>query len=99
MYWKLPIGADLSKTSYRAMHVTDSFWYIERNEGFVGEDWVQLTDEEIREIAPEFFEEQQYDDTASKLNRIEKMVETNYADAKQEGSDALLAELLERGVL
>ena len=100
MYWKIPIGADLSQTSYRAIHEEPDYWYIERNEGLVGEDWVRLEEDEIMLIAPEFFEEPvDENSTEMRLSRIENMVNSNYQQAKQEGSDQLLLELLERGAL
>lgn len=47
MYYKIPLSADLSQTSYRALEITQDFWYIEYNEGVVKEDWKEIAEEEL----------------------------------------------------
>ncbi len=47
MYYKIPLDADLSQTSYRAMKLTEEAAYIEYNDGVIGEDWQEITEEEL----------------------------------------------------
>jgi hypothetical protein len=47
IYYKLPLDADLSQTSYRDRRDTDTHIYIEYNEGFVGENWVAIEESEL----------------------------------------------------
>lgn len=47
LYYKIPLDADLSQTSYRDRRDTESYIYIEYNEGFVGEDWVVIEESEL----------------------------------------------------
>ena len=49
-YFKIPLNSDLSQTSYRAMTSTETNDYIEYNEGFVGEDWKEITEETLIEV-------------------------------------------------
>lgn len=54
-FYEIPLDTDLSQTSYRARKDTEKCIYIEYNEGFVGENWQEITEEKAREVAPEFF--------------------------------------------
>ena len=47
VYYKLPLDADLSQTSYRDRQDTENSIYIEYNEGFVGEDWSAIEESEL----------------------------------------------------
>lgn len=49
-YFKLPLNSDLSQTSYRARKDTDDYIHIEYNEGFIGEDWEEITEETLIEV-------------------------------------------------
>lgn len=48
-YFEIPLvgNTDLSQTSYRAMHTTESALYIEYNEGAISGDWNEVTLAEI----------------------------------------------------
>ena len=46
-YYKLPLDADLSQTSYRDRRDTETHIFIEYNEGFVGEEWVAVEEAEL----------------------------------------------------
>lgn len=55
MYFKIPLNADLTNTSYRCYKETEDAVYIEYNEGYIGEDWEKSDEAVAREIAPEWF--------------------------------------------
>ena len=46
-YFKIPLEADLSQTSYRAYKATEEAAYIEYNEGVINSDWKELSLEEL----------------------------------------------------
>lgn len=46
-YFKIPLDADLSQTSYRASANTEDAQYIEYNEGATAADWQAVTLEEL----------------------------------------------------
>lgn len=50
MYYRIPLDADLSQTSYRDSKLTETNEYIEYNEGFIGEDWKEVTEEQLIEV-------------------------------------------------
>lgn len=50
MYYKIPLDTDLSQTSYRASANTDYALYIEYNEGYIGQDWEEVTEEQLIEM-------------------------------------------------
>ena len=50
MYYKIPLNADLSQTSYRAIANTEYAQYIEYNEGYIGQDWEEITEETLIEV-------------------------------------------------
>lgn len=50
MYYKIPLESDLSQTSYRDSKLTETNEYIEYNEGFIGEDWEEITEETLIEV-------------------------------------------------
>lgn len=47
IFYKIPLDADLSQTSYRASVATETNIFIEYNEGHVEPSWVELTEEEL----------------------------------------------------
>ncbi len=47
IFYKIPLDADLSQTSYRASVATETNLFIEYNEGHVEPSWVELTEEEL----------------------------------------------------
>ena len=53
MFYKIPLDADLSKTSYRDRCDTETNAFIEYNEGFVGNDWEEITEEEYMQNYPQ----------------------------------------------
>lgn len=53
MFYKIPLDADLSKTSYRDRYDTETNAFIEYNEGFVGNDWEEITEEEYMQNYPQ----------------------------------------------
>lgn len=46
-YYKIPLNADLSQTSYRAKRKTEEAAYIEYNEGATAADWQAVTLEDL----------------------------------------------------
>ena len=50
MYYKIPLDADLSQTSYRASANTDYALYIEYNEGYIGQDWEEVSESKLVEV-------------------------------------------------
>lgn len=48
-YFEIPLvgNTDLSQTSYRAMHTTESALYIEYNDGAISGDWNEVTLAEV----------------------------------------------------
>jgi len=46
-YYKIPLDADLSQTSYRDSRQTWDNIYIEYNEGYVGEDWIAVEESDL----------------------------------------------------
>ena len=55
MYFKIPLDADLSRTSFRCYKEADGAVFIEYNEGFVGDNWEQISEEAAFAVAPEWF--------------------------------------------
>lgn len=49
-YFRLPLNSDLSRTSYRDSKLTETNEYIEYNEGYIGEDWEEITEETLIEV-------------------------------------------------
>lgn len=49
-YYKIPLNADLSQTSYRAKRKTKEAAYIEYNEGYVGEEWEEVSESKLVEV-------------------------------------------------
>ncbi len=47
MYYKIPLDADLSQTSYRDSRQTENSTYIEYNEGYVDKDWVVVEESDL----------------------------------------------------
>lgn len=50
MYYKVPLDDNLSNTSYRATAIFDGIKYIEYNDGVVGEHWIEISEEELKNI-------------------------------------------------
>ena len=96
MFYKIPKNANLSKTSFRCRKDTDDYIYIEYNSGFVGDDWVEISEETlISELGTDPFNEiVEPEPTEQELIQAEILL--NQADilAKQNELDAVLAEIL-----
>ena len=105
-YYSIPVidgqsDIDWENDSFRVMHYfTDEngveVMYGEMNEGTVRASWVELTEDEFYEIVPR---DDDYSPQQTQLDRIEEKIQQNYSEAKQEGADAITAELIERGLL
>lgn len=50
MYYRIPLDSNLSNTNYRAIAVTEYAWYIEYNEGYIGQDWEEVSNSEVIEV-------------------------------------------------
>jgi hypothetical protein len=104
-YFSIPVvdgQADINweTDSFRVMHYFHDennveIMYGEMNEGTVRDSWTELTEEEFYMVVPN--EDEQPQET--QLDRIEAKLEQSYTEAKQEGADAITAELIERGIL
>lgn len=57
MFYKIPLDTDLSKTSFRDRYDTEVSTFICYNEGFVGNDWEEITEEEYMQNYPQQFAE------------------------------------------
>ena len=77
MYYKIPLNADLSETSYRALKDTEDCAYIDYNEGYIGENWEEISETDIRELVPEWFE----------VNVVEEPTEPTNAELAQQIAD------------
>lgn len=87
MFYKIPKGTDLSKTSYRCAKDEGDYTYIEYNEGFVGEEWEQIDEETlIGDLGEDPFDEKVESKEPTQLDRIESTVKviaensTSYAE-------------------
>jgi hypothetical protein len=49
-YFKIPLSADLSQTSYRARRDTKENIFIEYNEGATAEDWQEITVDDLAAV-------------------------------------------------
>ena len=49
-YFRIPLSADLSQTSYRAIAITEYAQYIEYNEGYIGQDWEEVSESKLVEV-------------------------------------------------
>ena len=49
-YFKIPLSTDLSQTSYRASANTEDAQYIEYNEGYIGQDWEEVSESKLVEV-------------------------------------------------
>ena len=98
MYFKLPLNADLSKTSYAFCEEVDGYYYIGYNDGFISDAWEAVSFEFIESLFPDYFYGEEPEDL-SQLDRIELAIEKSNAELRQEGADALTEELIESGVL
>ena len=94
MFYKIPKNTDLSNTSVRCAKNKDDYTYIEYNEGFIGDDWIEISEDEILEIAPEWFEEPE-EKEETQLDRIESTVNDI---AKNNTSYAEMAAAIAEGV-
>lgn len=50
MYYKIPLDADLSETSYRAFKDAEDCAYIDYNDGYIDPSWEEVTEEQLIEI-------------------------------------------------
>lgn len=105
IYYAIPVidgQADINweEDSFRVMHYFYDengveIMYGEMNFGTVRDSWTELTEEEFYMVVPS----EEEDSVPTQLDRIETKLEQNYNEAKQEGADAITAELIERGLL
>ena len=56
MYFRLKSLEELNDTSYRVQKQTATGLYIEYNSGYISDDWEQVPEDTMRDIAPEWFE-------------------------------------------
>lgn len=100
MFYKIPLGTDLSKTSYRCYKGTDVSAYIEYNQGHVGEDWVELSyDELVSELGEDPFDEQTIEEsslTEEEIYQAEIMLTLAKISARQNEQAELLSTLSTR---
>lgn len=94
MFYKIPKGSDLSNTSVRCAKDKNDYTYIEYNEGFIGDGWVEVSEEEIIGIVPEWFEELE-EKEETQLDRIESVVNDI---AKNNTSYSEMAQAIAEGV-
>lgn len=78
MYFKMSSDSDLSNTSYRCIKLVEEVVYIQYNEGFIGDDWVVVSEEEVRVIAPEWFEKTINFLTEAEEREIDILLNTEY---------------------
>lgn len=105
IYYAIPVingqaDINLEEDSFRVMHYFYDengveVMYGEMNSGTVRDSWTELTEEEFYMVVPS----EEEDSVPTQLDRIETKLEQNYNEAKQEGADAITAELIERGLL
>lgn len=105
IYYAIPVingqaDINLEEDSFRVMHYFYDengveVMYGEMNSGTVRDSWTELTEEEFYMVVPS----EEEDSVPTQLDRIETKLEQNYNEAKQEGADAITAELIERGIL
>ena len=98
MYFKLPLNADLSKTSYAFCEEVNGYYYMGFNDGFISDDWEEVSFEIVESFFPDYFHHEEPHEP-SQLDRIEIAIEKSNAELRQEGADALTEELIESGVL
>lgn len=98
-YYKIPLDADLSETSYRCHKTAEEVGYIEYNEGYVGEDWQEVSAADLVDIfGYNPFEEEE--ETPSKEPTDEELIQAeillNQMDiiATQKEHDVILSEIL-----
>lgn len=77
-YYKIPLNSDLSATSFRCRRDKTDAIYIEYNEGFVGEDWNEVSEQEIKTIIPEWFVEPIKPLTPEEERQIDILLNTEY---------------------
>ena len=107
IYYAIPVidgQADINweEDIFRVMHYFYDengveVMYGEMNSGTVRDSWIELTEEEFYMVVPR--EDEYKTPEQTQLDRIETKLEQNYNEAKQEGADAITAELIERGLL
>lgn len=105
IYFSIPVvndeaDIDWEHDSFRVMHYfydenNVEIMYGELNEGTVRDSWTELTEEEFYMVVPNDEDEVQ----ETQLDRIEQKLDKTYTEARQEGADAITAELIERGIL
>lgn len=97
VYYKLPLDADLSQTSYRDRRDTETHIFIEYNEGFVGEDWSAIEESElIAEFGCNPFAVTEELPEVSEQDEINARILLNQADilAKLSEQDEVQAQIL-----
>jgi hypothetical protein len=107
-YFSIPVVNGMADVnwetdSFRVMHYSYDennveVVYGEMNDGAVRDSWNELTEEEFYMVVHEKKEEYVAPEKLQ-LDRIEQKLEQSYIEAKQEGADAITAELIKRGIL
>lgn len=96
MFYKIHLTNDISNVSYRCKKEIDDFIYIEYNDGIIDDSWEQISEEYIKMIAPEWFEEPI---ELTQLDRIENAISISNEELRQEGADILTESLINSGII
>lgn len=100
MFYKIPLNADLTNTSYRCKKYTENAIYIEYNEGAVFDEWEEISEAEARNIAPEWFvEETNMIESPTQLDRIESAVSNTLEEIRAEAVDEYTLSLMENNII
>ena len=99
MYYKINKDADLSNTSYRCRKDVGSNIYIEYNDGFIGNDWVIISKEDMAVIVPEWFAVKEDDFELTQLDRIESAISQTLEDIKAEAVDEYTLSLMANNII
>ena len=83
-YFRLPLNSDLSQTSYRDSKLIETNEYIEYNEGYIGEDWEEITEKTLAEVFRRnpFVEEQEPEPATEILTETESAIYDTQANVE-----------------
>jgi len=96
MFYKIPLNSDLSNIAYRCMDIVDDYIYIEYLEGEILDSWINIDENSIRSMFPNWFETVI---ELTQLDRIENAISISNEELRQEGADALTEALINSGIL
>lgn len=94
MFYKIPLDADLTNTSYRCKKETEEAAYIEYNEGAVFDEWEEIDEATAREIAPEWFTENEEKPTEEEIFNAEMRAGMEEIKERQNAQDKKLLDIL-----